>query len=103
MWYETKDNCIIFNIKALPNSSKNVIAEIIADKLKVKIQAPAVENAANKELVKFFSKKFKVPKSSIEFIGGMNSKQKKLKLPINQKIEEFIKIKEEKNGNTKGI
>lgn len=95
MWYEIKDGFIIFNIKALPNSSKNSIAEVIEDKLKVKIKAPAVENAANKELVKFFSKTFKVPKSNIEFIGGMTSKQKRLKLPLNDKITEFIKEKSE--------
>lgn len=103
MWYEIKENYIIFNIKALPNSNKNIIAEIIGDKLKVKIKAPAVENAANKEFVKFFSKEFKIPKSSIEFVGGMNSKQKRVKLPINQKIKEFIKNKEDKNENTKSI
>ncbi len=93
MWYEKKDDFIVFSIKTIPNSSKNIMAEIIDDKLKVKIKAPAVENAANKELIKFFSKEFKVPKSSIEFLSGTTSKQKKLKLPINQKIEDFIKTK----------
>ncbi len=103
MWYEIKENYIILNIKALPNSSKNIIAEIIDNKLKVKVKAPAVENAANKELVKFFSKRFGVSKSSIEFLSGMNAKQKKVKLPINKKIEEFIKNKKDKSENTKSI
>ncbi len=94
MWYEIKDRSVIFNIKALPNSSKNSICEVIDNKLKVKIKAPAVENAANKELIKFFAKTFKVSKSDIEFIGGMTSKQKRLKMPLNDKIEEFINTKE---------
>lgn len=95
MWYEIKDGYIIINVKAIPNSSKNVIAEVLEDQIKVKIKAPAVEGAANKELVKFFSKEFKVSKSDIEFIGGMTSKRKRIKLPFNEKVEKLIKNKGE--------
>ena len=90
MWYEIRDNCVIINVKAIPNSSKNVIAEVLDDQIKVKIKAPAVEGAANKELVKFFSKEFKVSKSDIEFIGGMTSKRKRIKLPFNKKVKQMI-------------
>ncbi len=93
MWYEIKDDCVIINIKAIPNSSKNIIAEVLDNQIKVKIKAPAVEGAANKELVKFFSKEFKVSKSDIEFIGGITSKRKRIKLPLNEKVRELIKIK----------
>ena len=95
MWYEIKDGYIIINVKAIPNSSKNIIAEVLEDQIKVKIKAPAVEGAANKELVKFFSKEFKVSKSDIEFIGGMTSKRKRIKLPFNEKVEKLIKNKGE--------
>ena len=90
MWYEIKEEYVILRIKAVPNSSKNQIAGLLDDALKVKIKAPAVEGAANKELIKFLSKLFKVPKSEIGFIGGETSKQKRLKIPYNEKIEKFI-------------
>ena len=90
MWYEIKDNYVIINVKAIPNSSKNIIAEVLNDHIKIKIKAPAVEGAANKELVKFFSKEFKVSKSDIDFIGGMTSKRKKIKLPFNEKVKQMI-------------
>jgi len=92
MWYDIKDNYIIFSIKALPNSSKNTIGEIFDDMLKVKLKAPAVDNAANKELIKFFSKEFKTAKSNIELIAGYTSKKKRLKLPLNDKIIDFIQM-----------
>ena len=91
MWYEIKDDCVIINIKAIPNSSKNIIAEVLDNQIKVKIKAPAVEGAANKELIKFFSKEFKISKSDIEFVGGMTSKRKRIKLPLNEKVRELIK------------
>ncbi len=93
MWYEIKDDKVIINVKALPNSSKNVIAEVFDDQLKIKIKAPAVEGAANKELVKFLSKEFKVPKSEVEFVGGETSKRKRIKLPLNEKVLNLIKEK----------
>ncbi|WP_200763415.1 DUF167 domain-containing protein [Nitrosophilus alvini] len=91
MWYEIIGDEILFYIKAQPNSSRNEFAGIYDDSLKVKIKAPAVEGAANKELVKFLSKSFKIPKSSIEFLGGETSKRKKIKMQYNEKIKEFVK------------
>ena len=88
--YKIKDDKVILNIKAQPNSSKNKIAGIYAEAIKVNIKAPAVEGAANKELIKFLSKTFKVPKSSIE-IKGETSKQKKVILPLNEKVEAFLR------------
>ena len=86
--YEIKDGFITFSIKAQPNSSKNKISKY-GDILKINIKAPAVEGAANKELMKFLSKTFKVAKSDIS-IKGETSKQKKVTLPFNEKVKEFL-------------
>ncbi len=89
-FYEIKDDKAVINIKAQPNSSKNKIAGIYdEDKLKINIKAPAVEGAANKELIKFLSKMFKIPKSYIE-IKGETSKRKQVVLPVNEKLKEFL-------------
>jgi len=99
LWYEVKDNFVIFNIKALPAASKNEILYIYDESLKVKIKAPAVDGAANREIVKFFSKKFKISKSEISFVSGEKSKRKRLRVPYNEKIEIFIKEKSKENEN----
>jgi len=89
VFYEIKDDKILINIKAQPNSSKNKIAGLYGDSLKINIKAPAVEGAANKELIKFVSKLFRVSKSDIT-LKGESSKRKQLILPLNDKIREFI-------------
>ena len=89
MIYEIKEDRVVLNIKAQPNSSKNKIAGIYGEAIKINIKAPAVEGAANKELIKFLSKTFKVPKSEIE-IKGETSKQKKVILPLNDKVKAFL-------------
>ena len=71
------DNGLLANIKIVPNSSKNEI--IIEDSfIKVKITAQPIEGKANKALIEFLSKKFKLPKTSIEIVKGETSKEKTL-------------------------
>ena len=76
--YYTSDNGVILKIKVVPNSSKNEICAVLDGALKVKIKAPAVENKANDELVKFFAKLLKVHKTSVMLKSGATSKIKSL-------------------------
>jgi len=89
MVYKIDKDRVILNVKAQPNSSKNKIAGVYGDSIKINIKAPAVEGAANKELIKFISKEFKIPKSDI-IIKGETSKRKQLILPINDKVKTFL-------------
>jgi len=95
MFYSIKGDRVSIRIKAQPAASKNEFCEIYGeDAIKIRIKAPAVEGAANKELVKFLSKSFKVPKSDIIFKTGQNSKIKIVEFPLSDKFNDWI----EKNG-----
>ena len=92
MFYELNDGNVLLRIKAQPAASKNEFCGLYGeDALKVRIKAAAVEGAANKELVKFISKSFKVPKSSIVFKSGESSKIKRLEFPLTEEFENFAK------------
>ena len=70
---------LIIRIKIVPNSSKNDI--IIEDEfIKVKVTAQPIENKANKALIEFLSKSFKIAKSNIEILKGDTSKDKTILL-----------------------
>lgn len=64
--------------------------------IKVRVSAPAVEGSANKELILFIAKSFKVPKSSVTIESGKSSKLKKVTFPLSEKFQAFVK--EMKNG-----
>ena len=66
---------LIIKLKISPNASKNEIIKT-DEMVKVKITAQPIENKANKALIEFLSKNFKVPKSSIEIVKGETSKEK---------------------------
>lgn len=72
---------IILKLKIVPNSSKNDI--VIEDEfIKVKVTAQPIENKANKSLVEFLSKKFKIPKTTIEIVKGETSKEKTIFIAV---------------------
>ena len=66
---------LVIKLKIVPNSSKNEIV-LESEFIKVKITAQPIENKANKALVEFLSKRFKIPKTSIEILKGDTSKEK---------------------------
>ncbi len=76
MLKETKDG-IIFTLRISPNASKN---EIIKDDngIKVKITAQPIDGKANKALIEFLSKQFKIPKSYFKIVRGETVKEKTL-------------------------
>ncbi|MEA3433385.1 MAG: DUF167 domain-containing protein [Campylobacterota bacterium] len=91
MFYKINGNSVSIRIKAQPAASKNEFCEIYGtDAIKIRIKAPAVEGAANKELVKFLAKSFKVSKSDIIFKTGQNSKIKIIEFPLTEKFNEWI-------------
>lgn len=83
-------NGLVIKIKIVPNASKNEI--ILEDEfIKIKVTAQPIENKANKALIEFLSKKFKIPKTSIQIVKGETSKEKTLALAVaSQEKRNFI-------------
>lgn len=91
MLKETKEG-LILQIRISPNASKN---EIIKENnsLKVKITAQPIDGKANKALIEYLSKQFRIPKTSIEIIKGETSKDKILLIRVFDE-EKVLKIKD---------
>lgn len=65
-----------FPVIVAPRSSKTVVAGVHDGALKVRLSAPPVEGAANNELIAFFAKRLRVPKSAVTIVSGKSSKRK---------------------------
>lgn len=88
---ETKDGLIV-NIKISPNSKKNEIINE-GDFTKIKITAQPIDGKANKALIEFLSKNFKMPKTSIKILKGETSKEKTVLFETKDE-EKLQKLKE---------
>ncbi|ACE62083.1 DUF167 family protein YggU [Actinobacillus pleuropneumoniae] len=64
-----------------PKASRDQIVGLHDSELKIAITAPPVDGAANAHLLKYLSKLFKVPKSSIVLEKGELQRHKQLFVP----------------------
>lgn len=80
--YRLTDEGIIVELKVVPNSSKNgfVLPDTPEQPVKLKVTAQPIENKANKAVIEFLSKYFKIPKTSIMVLRGESSKEKTILL-----------------------
>ena len=75
---------LVFKVLVQPKSSKNMIAGLHNEALKIKLTAPPVNNAANQMCLKFLAKCLGVSKSSLEIIAGHTSRHKQILLRSDQ-------------------
>ncbi|OQX09719.1 MAG: YggU family protein [Desulfobacteraceae bacterium IS3] len=71
---------LIFKIFVQPRSSKNAIAGLYGDAIKIRLTAPPVDNAANEMCIKYLSKCLGIPKSAIEIASGHTGRTKQILL-----------------------
>lgn len=88
---------MIIQIHISPNASKNELIGWQGNAVKIKIAAPPEKGKANKELIKFLSKKWDIAQSNIQILKGTTNRRKivefigidELPLPENPQAELF--------------
>jgi uncharacterized protein (TIGR00251 family) len=71
---------VSFAVRVQPRASKDEIAGVIEGALKIRLQAPALENRANEALVEFLAHLLKTPKSAVRILGGERSRIKRIEV-----------------------
>jgi hypothetical protein len=87
---------MILTCKVVPKSSKNTLSWYDQEKniLKLNISAPPVDGKANKAIIEFIAQYFKLPKKSVQIVGGEISRLKRISLDCGSKENEVLeKIK----------
>ncbi len=70
------DSAVTFSVKVLPRASKNQIAGMEGDAVKIRLNAPPVEGKANDALVKFLAEALGVSRAQVEIVTGHSSRHK---------------------------
>lgn len=77
MVHNSKDGSdLTFAVHVVPRASKSEIIGEHEGALKVRIAAPPVDGAANRELIRVLAKSLKLPQNAIEIVSGFNSRRK---------------------------
>ena len=84
--YRWQDNSLILNLRVQPCAKRDEIVGFQANVVRIRIKAAPVDGKANKQLVRFISEVFSVPKSNVEIAHGTNSPYKTLVITAPQHI-----------------
>ena len=71
---------ITFNVRVVPRASRSEIAGEFDGALRVRLAAPPVDGAANRQLIKLLAKELKVPQSAVDIVAGSASKSKTVRI-----------------------
>jgi uncharacterized protein (TIGR00251 family) len=84
-WYHWQNDLLIVDIALQPRASKDEIAGIHANRLKIRITAPPVDGKANKHLCRFLSSELGIPVSCIQILRGETNRTKRLSIHLKNK------------------
>ena len=89
------EHAVTLSVRVVPRASRSEIAGYHDGALRIRVAASPVEGAANRELIKFLSKSFRVPQSAVTIISGSNSRNKIVRItnPSAMMLEELSKLK----------
>lgn len=76
----TTQDTVIVSVWVQPRASKDEIAGVHDGALRVRLQAPALEDRANDSLCEFLAQLLKTPKSAVRILSGHRSRNKRVEI-----------------------
>lgn len=84
---------IRLSVHIQPKASRTAIVGLHGDALKIAVQAPPSDGAANAALSEFLAELFEVPKRSVEIVMGASSRKKVVEIRGATKAAAEAKLK----------
>lgn len=75
-----RNGVVVVAVRVQPRASRNEVTGEMNGVLKVRLQAPAVENRANEALCEYLAELLKTPKSAVRILSGDRSRTKRLEI-----------------------
>jgi uncharacterized protein (TIGR00251 family) len=76
-----------------PKSREDKVVGVVGSSLKIRLTAPPIDGKANKQLIKYLSKLFKVRQSAITLVSGHRSRQKRVCIERPNRLPDFLELK----------
>jgi hypothetical protein len=70
------DGGVRLRVRVQPRASRSEIAGVHGDELRIRLQAPPVDGAANEALARFLADALGTPRSAVEIVSGLASRSK---------------------------
>lgn len=71
---------VVVTVRVQPRASRDEIAGEMAGALKIRLQAPALEDRANEALVEYLAQLLKTPKAAVRILSGERGRTKRIEI-----------------------
>ncbi|MBI2375093.1 MAG: YggU family protein [Deltaproteobacteria bacterium] len=76
----TKDGSVVLEVSVVPRASRSKVVGEHDGRLKIQLDAPPVDGAANEALVELLAERLSLRRSAIELVRGQTSRKKQLRI-----------------------
>ncbi len=79
-FFEWRGKDLLLNIHVKPRAKENAITGLHGDRLKLRINAPPVDNKANQHIINYLANEFSVKQSEIKLMSGQKHRDKQMRI-----------------------
>ena len=77
---QQRENAVVFAVRVQPRAGRNEFSGEWGGALKIRLQAPPVEDRANEALCRFLAEILKIPVSAVRILSGEHSRTKRIEI-----------------------
>jgi len=81
---------LILRLRVQPRASSDGFAEVLGDRIKLRITAPPVDGKANAHIQKLLAKLFRVPKGAVCIEQGETGRDKQVRIRAPRQLPDFV-------------
>lgn len=78
--YSIRDEQLIFRVQVVPRASRSEVAGEHNGALRIRVAAPPVDGAANKDVIQLLAKSFGVSRNAVRILSGHNGRTKQVSI-----------------------
>jgi hypothetical protein len=80
VWLKEHEDGVIVEVVLQPRASRNEVAGIQGERLKIKVTSPPIEGMANKKLCEFLADLLGIGKQRVQVVAGQTGRIKRVKI-----------------------
>jgi len=89
-FYQWRGDDLLLNVRIQPRASGDGFAEVLDDRIKIRITAPPVDGKANKYLCALLAGLFGVGRARVSILSGETGRNKRILIQHPAKLPDFI-------------
>ncbi len=79
-WYRWDGQDLVVRVRVQPRASKDEVAGLHGDRLKIRLKSPPVDGRANMRLLRFIAGLFGVRRAAVKLESGARSREKDVRV-----------------------